>query len=238
MAADGASIRTTRRESNDPENGVTMFSLELPEPRTFLCLGAHCDDIEIGCGGALAQWARRYPNARLVWAVFSGNAERIAETRAAAAALLGSSTRVEIVPHDFRDSHFPAQLAGIKEAVEALSRQVDPSVVLTHHEHDRHQDHRVICELTWNTFRNHLILEYEIPKYDGDLGRPNVFIPLAAELARAKADTLVETFRSQRGRDWFTPDLFTALMRLRGIECRSPSGFAEGFFARKLVLAG
>ena len=111
-------------------------------------------------------------------------------------------------------------------------------MVLTHHEHDRHQDHRVISELAWNTFRNHLILEYEIPKYDGDLGRPNVFVPLSAELARAKADTLIETFRSQRGREWFTSDVFTALMRLRGIECRSPSGFAEGFFARKVVIAG
>lgn len=214
-----------------------MLTLELREPRTFLSIGAHCDDIEIGCGGSLAQWAIKHPGARFVWAIFSGSAERVAETRAAAAAFLGPGVEIEFVFHEFRESYFPSQLASIKEAFDALKARIEPSVVLTHHEHDRHQDHRVLAELTWNSFRDHLILEYEIPKYDGDLGRPNVFVPLPAALARRKAETLVGTFVSQRSRDWFTTDTFTSLMRLRGIECHSPSGFAEGFFARKLALA-
>ncbi|HVW68996.1 MAG TPA: PIG-L deacetylase family protein [Steroidobacteraceae bacterium] len=203
---------------------------------TILCLGAHCDDIEIGCGGTLAHWAKRYPGARFVWAVFSGSAERAAETRAAARALLGGDCHCEIEQHEFRDSYFPDQFAAIKESLAALGTRVRPDVVLTHYERDRHQDHRVLAELAWNTFRNHPILEYEIPKYDGDLGSPNVFVPLPAGVAQRKAEALLASFPSQRGRDWFTADTFLALLRLRGIECKAPSGFAEAFYARKLVL--
>jgi LmbE family N-acetylglucosaminyl deacetylase len=188
------------------------------------------------CGGTLAHWAKRYPGARFVWAVFSGTAERAAETRAAARPLLGSECAFEIQQHDFRDSYFPAQFAVIKEALAALATRVCPDVVLTHYERDRHQDHRLLAELTWNTFRNHPILEYEIPKYDGDLGSPNVFVPLPSGLAQHKADALLTNFPSQRGRDWFTADTFLALLRLRGIECKAPSGFAEAFYARKLML--
>lgn len=213
-----------------------MQTLQIGEPDIILCIGAHSDDIEIGCGGALASWASRYPSARFVWVVFSGDEERIAETRTAAAAFLGPTARVEIRRHGFRDGYFPCQYAEIKEAFHALRRQLEPSVVLTHHERDRHQDHRLLAELTWQTFRDHLVLEYEVPKYDGDLGSPNLFMPLSAELARRKADILIASFPSQAGRAWFTADTFLALMRLRGIECRSPSGFAEAFFARKLIL--
>jgi LmbE family N-acetylglucosaminyl deacetylase len=213
-----------------------MLSLQLADPRTFLCIGAHCDDIEIGCGGTLSHWAQLYPQARFVWAVFAGDAVRVGESRSAARALLGESTRVEFRLHEFQDSYFPAQFAQIKEAIGALRRDLAPDVVLTHFEHDRHQDHRILSELTWNAFRDHLVLEYEIPKYDGDLGRPNVYVPLPEPLARHKAEALPASFPSQGGRDWFTADTFLALMRLRGIECRAPSGFAEAFHGRKLVV--
>lgn len=213
-----------------------MLRFQVQDPDTILCIGAHSDDIEIGCAGSLGAWAARHPSARFVWAVFSGNEERIAETRAAAAAFLGPEARLEIHPHRFRDGYFPAQYAEIKEALHQLRGRVAPTLVLTHHQHDAHQDHRLLAELTWQTFRDHLVLEYEIPKYDGDLGRPNLFIPLSAELARRKADILTATFASQAGKAWFTADTFLGLMRLRGIECHSPSGFAEAFFARKVLL--
>jgi LmbE family N-acetylglucosaminyl deacetylase len=213
-----------------------MLTLQIDEPNTVLCIGAHCDDIEIGCAGTLLGWASRCPSARFVWVVFSGDEERIAETRAAAVALLGPAARLEIRSHEFRDGYFPSQYAEIKEAFHALRSQVEPTLVLTHHEHDRHQDHRLLAELTWQTFRDHMILEYEVPKYDGDLGSPNVFVPLSAELARRKAELLMASFASQAGKSWFTADTFMGLMRLRGIECRSSSGFAEAFFARKLIL--
>ena len=211
-----------------------MLSLQLADPRTILCIGAHCDDIEIGCGGTLSLWAQRYPQARFIWATFAGNPARVAESRAAARALLGES-RVEFRLHEFPDSFFPAHYAPIKEAVAAL-RGVEPDVVLTHYEHDRHQDHRTLAELTYSAFRNHVVLEYEIPKYDGDLGRPNVYVPLPESLARGKVEALLTSFPTQAGRDWFTADTFLALMRLRGIECRAASGLAEAFFGRKLVL--
>jgi LmbE family N-acetylglucosaminyl deacetylase len=213
-----------------------MLSLQLADPRTFLCIGAHCDDIEIGCGGTLSLWAHRYPRAMFVWAVFSADATRADETRAAAAALLGPAARFELRIHDFRDSFFPAEYGEIKESVAALRREVAADVVLTHSEHDRHQDHRTLSELTWSAFRDQLVLEYEIPKYDGDLGRPNLYVPLPVALARRKAECLPEVFASQSRRDWFTADTFLALMRLRGVECRAESGFAEAFYARKVVL--
>jgi LmbE family N-acetylglucosaminyl deacetylase len=213
-----------------------MRSLQLADPRTILCIGAHCDDIEIGCGGTLALWSQRFPNALFVWAIFSGDRPRVAESRAAARALLGESAHVEFRLHEFRDSFFPAQYAEIKDAVSALRQQVNPDVVLTHFERDRHQDHRLLSELTWNAFRDHLVLEYEVPKFDGDLDRPNVYVPLSDPLARRKVDALLGTFATQAGRDWFTADTFLGLMRLRGIECRAPSGFAEAFHGRKLLL--
>jgi LmbE family N-acetylglucosaminyl deacetylase len=214
-----------------------MLTLTPPlQLKEVLVLGAHCDDVEIGCGGTLASLVRARPQVRVNVVVFSGDAVRASETRAAIAALLPTpGCSVEIL--EFRDGFFPVDWAAIKQRFEALKSRCNPDLILTHHEHDRHQDHRTICELTWNTFRNHLVLEYEIPKYDGDLGRPNTFAPLEADVARLKIDTLLRCFASQRGKRWFTDDLFAALMRLRGMECNSPSGFAEAFFARKVPFA-
>jgi LmbE family N-acetylglucosaminyl deacetylase len=215
---------------------VTLrFEPKIPSGGTVLCLGAHCDDIEIGCGGTLIELSRRHPQARFVWAVFAGDEVREQETRAAAAALLaGASVTVEV--HRFRESFFPYVGSQIKDAFESLRSRVTPDLVLTHHLSDRHQDHRMLAELTWNTFRSHAILEYEIPKYEGDLGQPQVYCPLAAESAELKIRTLLECFPSQRGRQWFDAELFRGLLRLRGIECNSPSQYAEAFHARKIVI--
>ena len=202
----------------------------------ILCLGAHCDDIEIGCGATLLRWSREHPEARFLWVVFSGAGTREAESRAAAARLFGAKTEVELRFHDFRDTFMPAEAERVKQAFEALKAQVAPDVVLTHHLGDRHQDHRLIAELTWNSFRSHLVLEYEIPKYEGDLGQPNVFVPLTTEDLERKVSCLMESFPSQRTRAWFTADTFRALARLRGIECAAPGGFAEAFHGRKLCL--
>ena len=205
--------------------------------KQILCLGAHCDDVEIGCGGTLAALVTAHPDVQLTIVVFSGNAVRSAETRAAVGRLLPEGMPVNLEIHQFRDGFFPVEWASIKERFEDLARRVAPDLIITHYEQDKHQDHRMICELTWNTFRDHLLLEYEVPKYDGDLGRPNLYIPLEPEVVRRKMATLMECFPSQAGRRWFTEDLFAGLMRLRGMECNSPSGFAEAFYVRKLVVA-
>lgn len=201
-----------------------------------LVLGAHCDDIEIGCGGTLAMIARKNPAVRFRMVVFSGDATRIAETTAAIRRLLQGAQH-ELVVHAFRDGFYPMEWGGIKAAFEELKVGGRPDLVLTHHEHDRHQDHRVICELTWNTFRDHLILEYEIPKYDGDLGRPGVYVPLTEDDVSMKLGVLLECFPSQTSRRWFTSDLFRSVMRLRGMECNSESGLAEAFHARKMMVS-
>lgn len=211
------------------------FEPKIPSGGTVLCLGAHCDDIEIGCGGTLIELSRRHPQARFVWAVFAGDEVREQETRAAAAALLaGASVTVEV--HRFRESFFPYVGSQIKDAFESLRSRVAPDLVLTHHLSDRHQDHRMLAELTWNTFRSHAILEYEIPKYEGDLGQPQVYCPLAAESAELKIETLLNCFPSQRARQWFDAELFRGHLRLRGMECNSPSRYAEAFHARKIVI--
>jgi LmbE family N-acetylglucosaminyl deacetylase len=207
----------------------------LDGPPTVLCLGAHCDDIEIGCGATLVRLAREYPGIRFVWGIFSGDAAREQESRAAAQRLTPAGA-CELRFHTFRDRFFPSETPAIKESFDALRATVQPHLVFTHFLADRHQDHRVIAELTWNTFRSHLILEYEIPKYEGDLGQPNLFVPLAAADLDRKVECLLESFPSQRSRSWFTADTFRALARLRGIESGAPSGFAEAFHGRKLCL--
>lgn len=204
--------------------------------REVLCLGAHCDDIEIGCGGLLATLATGRPGVRFRFVVMSGSAARADETRAALRSLLPAETLFDVLVLGFRDGFFPADWEGIKTAFERLKSGPVPDLVLTHHGDDRHQDHRVVSELTWNTFRNHLVLEYEIPKWDGDLGRPQVFLPLETAAVDHKVDSLLEAFASQRSRNWFTADLFRGFMRLRGMECNAPSGFAEAFHVRKLVV--
>jgi len=203
--------------------------------RHVLCLGAHCDDIEIGAGGSLIELSERLPRAHFRWVVFSGDEQREAETRAAAARVHGSvSCTVEVLR--FRGSYFPAEYAALKDAFEVVKTAAAPDLILTHRLEDRHQDHRIVAELTWNTWRRHAILEYEIPKYEGDLGQPNAYLPLSAAAAEAKVRMLMDCFPSQQQRVWFTPDLFRAHLRLRGMECNSPSGLAEAFYGRKLTL--
>lgn len=216
-----------------------MIGLDIKRLRdisTVLCIGAHCDDIEIGCGGTLMRWSREHPDARFVWAVFAGEPAREAESRAAAGQLLKSASCFELKFYDFRPSYFPCQQESIKDAFEQLKLAVRPDVIFTHKLEDRHQDHALLANLTWNTFRSHLILEYEIPKYDGDLGRPNLFVRLNDDDVTKKIEVLMESFPSQHSRTWFTPETFRGLARLRGVECAAPGGFAEAFHARKLWL--
>lgn len=203
---------------------------------TILLLGAHCDDIEIGCGGSLMGWVAKYPSARYVWITLSSDSKRAAETRVAAAQLLKGVRNVVVKIETFRGSYFPQAGTELKEYFETLKAYA-PHLIITHYRHDLHQDHRVVNELTWNTFRNHTIIEYEIPKYDGDLGTPNVYVPLARDVVQRKCDLLLDCFASQRERPWFTRETFMAIARLRGIECQAPEGFAEAFYGRKICLA-
>jgi LmbE family N-acetylglucosaminyl deacetylase len=206
-------------------------------PLAILCLGAHSDDIEIGAAGTILTLLEQYPNSRVRWVVFSANERREAEARASADALLASAGTADVVVHHFQDGFFPAEFPRIKQAFEAL-KPFAPDVVFTHHRTDHHQDHRIVSELTWNTFRGHLILEYEVLKYDPDLGNPNLFVPLSAQHARQKLSALSTYFASQRDRRWFAEETFMSMMRIRGTQAASPSGLAEGFFATKLLLHG
>jgi LmbE family N-acetylglucosaminyl deacetylase len=203
---------------------------------TLLAVGAHSDDIEIGCGGMLLHLAETYPNLEVVWVVLSATAERAMEARASAEAFLGSVASLRVIVEDFRDKYFAHDGDAMRELFEWLETQINPDIILTHRRADSHQDHRFVCELTWNTFRNNLILEYEIPKYDGDLSSPNLFVPISQELAERKVETILRCFETQRQRHWFTEDLFMAMMRLRGMEANSPTRLAEAFTCRKLVL--
>jgi LmbE family N-acetylglucosaminyl deacetylase len=204
-------------------------------PRRLLCLGAHADDIEIGAGGTILRLLSE-EKFDVQWIVFSATAERALEARRAASLFLKSAARSKVTLKRFRDGFFPAQFAAIKEEFEKLKRLPDPDLILCPARADAHQDHRTLAELVWNTFRSHLVLEYEIPKYDGDLGRPEVFAGLEEAVCRKKVDLLRKVFQSQAGRRWFREDTFWALLRLRGIESGSPTGFAEAFYARKVLL--
>ncbi len=202
-----------------------------------LCLGAHSDDIEIGCAALIQQVTEGAEGLSVDWVVLSADGPREAEARASAAMLLSKVQDREVIVKKFRNGFFPFYGAEIKEYFESLKSRRSPSLILTHHRNDLHQDHRLVAELTWNTFRDHLILEYEIPKFDGDLGSPNVFVPLTRRQLEKKVDVLVRHFESQRDKQWFSPDTFAGLCRIRGVECNSPTGFAEAFYARKLLLA-
>jgi len=202
-----------------------------------LFLGAHCDDLEIGCGGTALQLAARYPEAQLVWVTLAGDDVRGPETRAAAARLLHGARNAVVRLEAFRGSYFPHEGTAIKDYFESLKETYRPDAIFTHYRHDLHQDHRVVNELTWNTFRHHLVFEYEIPKFDGDFGVPNAFVPLTREQLRTKTDVLLECFPSQRARAWFTRDTFEAVARIRGVECNAPEGVAEAFYVRKLRVA-
>jgi len=204
--------------------------------RQLLILGAHCDDIEIGCGGSILAWCEQAPNLAVTWVVFSSTGDRKSEALKSADAFLADAKEKEVVVKDFRDGFFPYLGGAIKEAFEELKQVCSPDLILTHYRHDLHQDHRLIAELTWNTFRNHLILEYEIPKYDGDLGSPNLFVPLAEPICQRKVDYLLRFFPSQAGKHWFSRDLFLSVLRLRGMEGNVASTYAEAFYSRKAVL--
>jgi LmbE family N-acetylglucosaminyl deacetylase len=207
-------------------------------PVRLLCIGAHSDDLEIGCAGTLLSWLESSPlPVHVTWLVLTAQGERALEARRSARALLRRAAGVDIVMGSFEDGYLPAQYHAVKEFVEAMKVTAVPDIIFTHRLEDRHQDHRLVSELTWNTWRNHVILEYEILKYEGDLGQPNVFIPLKARIARRKAAHLQKYFGSQRSKEWFTSENFLALARLRGLECRAADRFAEAFCARKIVLA-
>jgi LmbE family N-acetylglucosaminyl deacetylase len=204
---------------------------------TFLFVGAHCDDIEIGCGGTALRLAREHARAKIYWVVLSSGEDRAREAQRAVNLMFGASVDTSVMVKDFRISYFPAQFAAIKDFFEELKASIRPDAVFTHSKDDLHQDHRTVAELVWNTFRDHLILEYEIPKYDGGLGSPSVFVPLAAADVQRKIDVLMEVYATQRSKQWFSPDTFKGLMRLRGIECNAPDGFAEAFYSRKVRLS-
>lgn len=204
-------------------------------PLNVLCLGAHSDDIEIGCAGLLFELLQRGPMV-LTWAVLGARGERAAEARRSARVFVRAAKSGKIALHGFDDGFFPSQFKDIKACFEDLKHKVSPDLILTHRLEDRHQDHRIVADLTWNTWRDRLILEYEIPKYEGDLGQPNVFVPLSTRTRQRKVAHLMRYFASQRSKSWFRPEVFEAMMSLRGVECRAPSGFAEAFHARKVLL--
>ncbi len=211
-----------------PSNGASALQI--------LCLGAHSDDIEIGCGGTILRLAEQYRNCVFHWVVFNAIGVREAEARRGASLFVGANNLKGPLLKTFPDGFMPFVGADVKLVFEELKKEVSPDLIFTHNRMDAHQDHRLIAELTWNTFRNHLILEYEIPKYDGDMGQPNVFVPLEMELAQKKVGYIMDTFHSQQSKPWFQADTFRSLLRLRGMECNAPSGNAEAFYCRKLVL--
>jgi len=213
-----------------------MKSFSFTGISSVLCLGAHSDDIEIGCGGSVLRLLEENPSAGVHWVVFSARAERAAEAEAAAARFTAGAHERTVELHQFRDGFFPSEHARIKTYFEELKSRVKPDLIFTHTRHDLHQDHRAVCELTWNTFRDHLILEYEVPKWDGDLGAPNLFVQLGADQAARKVEYLLECFASQAGKRWFDAETFNGLMRLRAVECGAESKRAEAFYARKVVL--
>jgi LmbE family N-acetylglucosaminyl deacetylase len=212
-----------------------MWQIPFGSVRRVLCLGAHSDDIEIGAGGTLLKLAELIPDLEIRWVVFSAPGARAEEARQSADEFLAGVARKQVNVGSFRESYFPSEWVAIKDWFEEVKAKFDPDVVFTHYRDDRHQDHRVLSDLAWNTFRNHLILEYEILKYDGDLGQPNLFVPLSKELCASKIELLLKHFKTQSTKHWFTSDTFEAMHRIRGIECASGTGRAEAFYCRKLV---
>jgi LmbE family N-acetylglucosaminyl deacetylase len=213
-----------------------LFDRQPNSSYQILCLGAHSDDIEIGCGGTLLKLINSDPNVMVYWVVLGANGQREVEAYQSADSFLSGIDRKQVMVKGFRDGFFPYLGMEIKEYFEELKRDISPDLILTHYRDDRHQDHRLISDLTWNTFRDHLILEYEIPKYDGDLGSPNFFVHLNESICSKKIGHLFEHFSTQANRSWFTEDTFRSIMRLRGIESNAPERFAEAFYARKMVL--
>jgi LmbE family N-acetylglucosaminyl deacetylase len=212
------------------------FALKKGHPLKILCLGAHSDDIEIGCGGTILRFLEEYKESSVSWIVFAANAERRAEAESSASLFLGKAARQDILIKDFRESYFPYSGDIIKDFFEVLRQKIGPDIIFTHYRHDLHQDHRLVSELTWNTFRDHHILEYEIMKYDGDIGTPNCFVQLDQHTCRKKISHILKSFKSQSGHHWFSEDAFLSLLRLRGIECNAPEKYAEAFYCRKIAI--
>jgi LmbE family N-acetylglucosaminyl deacetylase len=212
---------------------LRLFSVK-KEPK-ILCLGAHADDIEIGCGGTILRLTKEIPKAQFYWAVFSGDPKRTREAIQGANTFLKEICSKTVRVQDYRESYFPFVGASIKDFFEEIKKDFSPDLVFTHYSKDAHQDHRLLSDLTWNTFRDHLILEYEIPKYDGDLGTPNLYVFLDESIVQRKAELICDTFPSQKDKQWFTEETFRSILRIRGIECNSPSKYAEGFHCRKMV---
>jgi len=204
-------------------------------PLTILCLGAHSDDIEIGCGGTVLKLLHEYDNAVWYWVVFSANPKRKEEAAKSARAILRHAKEKYIVINDFRDGYFPYNGAPIKDYFESLKQICSPDVIFTHYRHDLHQDHRIVSDLTWNTFRDHIILEYESPKYDGDMGSPDVFVHLDEAVCKRKIRHIMTHFSSQAHHHWFTEETFRSILRLRGIESNAPAKYAEAFYGRKVI---
>ena len=216
-----------------------MRGLQLFKPGerfSLLCLGAHSDDIEIGAGATILSLLERDIRLDVHWCVLSGGGERRGEAESSAADFLARAATTQIEVLSFHDSFFPEQGEAIKQWFESLKKRIEPDLILTHRRDDAHQDHRQVCQLTWNTFRDHCILEYEIPKWDGDLGQPNIYFPVSASALERKIDLLISHFGTQRSKQWFDDDTFRGLARLRGMECRAPERYAEAFFGRKLAL--
>jgi LmbE family N-acetylglucosaminyl deacetylase len=205
------------------------------EPQRVLCLGAHCDDIEIGCGGTILRLLEAQKDFEFCWVVFSSTPNRALEASKSAELFLSESAKKEIIIKDFRDGFFPYIGGQIKEYFEDVKTHFSPDLVFTHYRNDLHQDHRLISELTWNTFRDQLILEYEIPKVDGDLGNPNFFVHLKDALCRKKVQYLLDCFVTQKEKPWFNRDTFFSMLNFRGIESRAPEGYSEAYYARKMV---
>ena len=203
---------------------------------TVLCLGAHCDDIELGCGGTILKMAEEYPETQFYWVVFSSSPVRKNEAQQSAELFLKGTDSTHIVIKEFRNGYFPYIGTEIKDYFEQLKCDVSPDLIFTHYGKDLHQDHRLLSELTWNTFRDHLILEYEIAKYDGDLGTPNIYSPLSEQRCGQKVKYITSCFESQASKHWFAEDVFYSLLRLRGMECNSVSGYAEAFYCRKSII--
>ena len=217
-----------------------MKSLDIArggEPLRVLCLGAHSDDIEIGAGGTILHWLATGVRLDVHWCVLSAIGARAGEAEASAAAFLAGAERHITELAEFRDGYFPGEGDRIKQWFEALRRRTDPDVIFTHRADDGHQDHRKVCELTGNTFRDHLTLEYEIPKWDGDVGRPNFYFPISTHMLERKIELLLAHFGTQRSKDWFDSDTFRGLARIRGMECRAPERFAEAFYVRKATFS-
>lgn len=217
-----------------------MRSINIKENDTgslkVLCLGAHCDDIEIGCGGAILEITKKIKDVSVYWHVFSSNEQRKAEAQASAEQFLVDAKSKKVKISSFRDGFLPDHWKEIKEVFESIKKEINPDIVFTHYRNDLHQDHRVISELTWNTFRNHLILEYEILKFDGDIGNPNIYVPVSDDSTSAKISIILSNFKTQASKHWFTDETFRSFMRVRGVEASEETVYAEAFYSRKASL--